>query len=511
MVKIILNNNYAQIKDLDDQSVISALDEHLSFFVQGANFTKAFQKGYWNRKLGKFTKWDGKNHLLGKDLKFRIGLLDRVKAFFKKCGVDCQIADKRPYITFGPKLSLKNVQSRDYQDRIHEACLKNMSGIVKSCTGSGKSISMARLVADTNIKTNIYVPGIDLLYQLQDMFAKVGIKAGIIGDGRAEVKKINIVSIWTACAAFNKKYEAMDDEDYLAKQDKISEANKAKVAKAIRAAQMCLYDECHMVATQTIKNISSESHAAKYVFGFSGTPWRDDQRDMEIEEICGSTIVEVTASELIKKKWLVPPKIHMLEVPEYTGKSDRYHSIYKEYIVENEERNNLVVKSAVKLFKSGRKVLILVKNIKHGEILLSMMPDDLVVYFIKGNVKSEDRNEIRQEFIDGGIDILIATVIYDQGIDITSLDSLILAGGGKSSGRTLQRIGRVIRKHSGKKDAIVIDFIDNAKYLLKHTAARIKTFKIEPGFSIKLPRNMKDANKKIKKASAQRLQKFERW
>jgi len=510
MVKIVVNNVSCQIEGLDDEQIISSLDERLSFFVQGAEFMAAYKKGWWDSKQKKWVKWDGYTHLLSKTLKFKTGLLNRVVSVLANCNIDPEIIDERKDVKFGKKRKLKNIESRDYQDRIHDACLKNMSGIVKSCTGSGKSISIARLIADTNIKTNIFVTSIDLLYQMHEVFEKVGIKAGVIGDGKAEVKKINIVSIWTACAALNKKYEAADEEDYLAKRDRIVAKNKSKIAKAIRSAQMNLFDECHMTACKTIKDISSESKAARYVFGFSGTPWRDDGRDLEIEAVCGQTIVEVTASELIKKGWLVKPTIHLVEVPEYSGQATKYPTIYKEYIAENEERNDLVIKATKKLVNSGKKTLILVKNIKHGELLLSMLPDDFVSYFVKGNVDSDTRNWVRQEFIDGGIDVIIATIIFDQGLDLPPLDSLVLAGGGKSSGRNLQRLGRILRKYPGKKDAIAIDFIDNAKYLLKHTAARINTYRREPAFEIKLPRKMKDAQKQIKK-KAKRMPKKEGW
>ena len=90
---------------------------------------------------------------------------------------------------------------------------------------------------------------------------------------------------------------------------------------------------------------------------------------------------------------------------------------------------------------------------------------------------------------DGNIQVLIASKIFDQGIDIPELDALILAGSGKSSGRALQRIGRVIRKSPGKKKAIVVEFFDNCKYLRDHSEARIKVYKSEPGFNIKMPKN----------------------
>jgi len=84
----------------------------------------------------------------------------------------------------------------------------------------------------------------------------------------------------------------------------------------------------------------------------------------------------------------------------------------------------------------------------------------------------------------GELDVLIASRIFDQGIDIPDLDALVLAGSGKSSARALQRIGRVIRKGKDKKDAIVVDFLDNCRYLRDHSMIRKKIYETEPGFKI---------------------------
>jgi superfamily II DNA or RNA helicase len=77
--------------------------------------------------------------------------------------------------------------------------------------------------------------------------------------------------------------------------------------------------------------------------------------------------------------------------------------------------------------------------------------------------------------------------VFDIGVDIPSLDALIMAGGGKSTVRVLQRIGRVIRPFPGKTDAMVMDFLDNARYLDKHSATRLAVYQAEPRFQIRLP------------------------
>lgn len=499
-IEILVGNIYCKLSGSIDTSVLSTIDQSLSFYVSGYQFSKAYKTGWYDNKTKKWSKWDGKNHLF-KNGKFLSGLLEKVKLVLKNASVPFKLVDMRESVPFGSQVNTNNIEQREYQQRVLEATLMHKGGIVQSATGSGKSVMITELIANTNVKTMVYVIGIDLLYQMHETFEKMlGTKVGIIGDGVADIRKINVCTVWTAAQALGEKYTPFDDEDISTKEH-FDSSNKEKIVKTIKAAQMVIYDECQMLAAKTLQTINLASNDAYYKFGFSGTPYRDDGADLLLEAVCGKVIVEVTASELIKKGFLVKPKIYFVNVPELDELPDNYQSIYKSYIVENEVRNNKIVDMANKLVKSGRKALILVKNIKHGEALLAKLKDDHVIYFVRGCIDSDERNRIRKEFLAGRLDIIIASVVFDQGIDLPNLDALILAGSGKSTGRTLQRLGRVIRQCPGKKDAIVIDFIDNAKYLSEHSRKRIEIYRREAEFDTRVPRpkEQKDGKEKGKK------------
>ena len=250
-----------------------------------------------------------------------------------------------------------------------------------------------------------------------------------------------------------------------------------------------IFDECQYAASETLQFLHRASVSAKHRFLLSGTPWRDSGDDILIEAVSGPKFCDVNATRLIKLDYLVPPDIHFINVPVMRGVGKKYHEVYKNYIVENDDRNDLIVKAARKLVKAGKRVLILVVRVQHGKILQDMFEEEFSIKFLDGAKSTKKRLEAIQDVKDGKIQILIASKIFDQGIDIPELDALILAGSGKSSGRALQRIGRVIRKSPGKTRAIVVEFFYNCKYLRDHSEARIKVYKSEPGFNIKMPKN----------------------
>lgn len=80
--------------------------------------------------------------------------------------------------------------------------------------------------------------------------------------------------------------------------------------------------------------------------------------------------------------------------------------------------------------------------------------------------------------------VLVATTLADEGLDLPSLDGLILAGGGKSPTRAYQRIGRALRPAPGKAGAEVLDFFDPAPYLEDHSLARLALYRHEPAFDV---------------------------
>ena len=70
------------------------------------------------------------------------------------------------------------------------------------------------LAAKYNVKTTIYVIGIELLYQMKSTIESLyDIEVGMVGGGHCDTsKKITIMTIWSAASAFNKKIKIIDND-----------------------------------------------------------------------------------------------------------------------------------------------------------------------------------------------------------------------------------------------------------------------------------------------------------
>lgn len=477
MITIYVGNAKCKMVGLRDDRLIRELDRHLSYTVQSYQFMR------------QNTGWDGRYRLFNKKSGvFPVGLLSMAESILKIQKVPYKIVDSRTDVKCGEPIGIDPNSvfiPRDYQIAAVEAAIKAGSGILRAATGAGKSLIIAMIAGHYNVKSVIYVIGKELLYQMKSTLeAALGIEVGIVGDGQCNiVDGVNICTIWSAAAAFNKKAKILDNDNTKGKKLK-KEKNQA-IRNLVNEAELFFVDECQYAAAETVQFLHRESESARYRFLLSGTPWREAGDDILIEAVSGPKFYDITATELIDKKWLVRPYITFVDIPTIRGVGKNYHEVYNNFIVNNDYRNFKIAEATKKMANAGRKVLILVTKVDHGDVIQGFLDPSLRTDNLNGSNSTNDRMRAIRRMKDGELDVLVASRIFDQGIDIPELDALILAGSGKSTARALQRIGRVIRRKEGKSNAVVLDFYDNCKYLREHSQARYKIYSTEPGFKIK--------------------------
>jgi superfamily II DNA or RNA helicase len=271
----------------------------------------------------------------------------------------------------------------------------------------------------------------------------------------------------------------------------------------LKDAEFIVVDESHCARAQTIQTILKYANAP-YVLGTSATPTRDEGDDLLIQAELGDIFYHISASTLIEKSWLVQPTIEYyyiynepLEFANGQPKpGEEFHAIYRNYIVENEKRNNIICEKAREMVKEGRKVLVLVDYLEaHGKLLEGML-EDINAEFLHAKVSSKKRRNLIHAFRDGLVDCMIATSLADEGLDVPIISGEILAGGRRGKTKVKQRVGRALRPYTGKKDAKVLDFIDDGKFVLEHSIARIASLKSEPLFKI-LAYNIPNGRKEL--------------
>jgi superfamily II DNA or RNA helicase/intein/homing endonuclease len=383
---------------------------------------------------------------------------------------------------FDPIVSIEETTTDNYDFVVPETHSFVSQGFVNHNT-----LIAAMMASHFGKRSIIYVIGKDLLHQIHRFFSNIfDHKIGIIGDGLCEIHDINVASVWTIGQALGleKSKILLDTID---SEDSIDKSKYRSILNLMREAKVHIFDECHLAACDTIQEIARKINP-EYVYGMSASPWRDDGADLLIEGIFGSTIVDISASYLIRGGFLVKPYIKFIEVPPLGITLPRkYPTVYKHYVIDNVIRNEKIITGAERMVDQGFKPLILYTRLNHGKKLFQDVSKKFPAMLLSGKDSQEIREQAKKRLETGEIQGIVASTIFDIGVDLPALSGLIIAGGGKSSVRACQRIGRVIRKHTGKACAAVLDFYDQACFLKQHSIIRYKIYSSEEEFDVTWP------------------------
>lgn len=427
-----------------------------SFFIKRNNPNANTRIDFWNQRKQTLP------------LGFYYGLLKTLNDYaeYKKIPINIKTIDHR--IVNGEKVKmpeqfLNGIKLRDYQKEAVQKFLEKKIGILEIGTGGGKTLCAAECIRRLGYKTLFVVDKIELLKQTKKrMQDALGIEIGQLGGGVEEFKDVTVATIQTLIK-------------------NVKDINYIKYFKSVR---FVIFDETHKVAARSYVKIGRMLSGADYRLGISGTAFRDDGNDMMINAVTGYKLYDLSSKVLIEKGWLVRPTIRFIkdymreeDVREIKQKSsdrledgtpENYLNYYQSFIVENDKRNDIIYRLTED--NKDKKILILVKLIDHGNLLEKMIPGSR---YLHGSIGKKEREDMFEQFVDGSFNVLISTIsIFSEGIDIPSLDMVINASANKGDVKTIQVLGRILRKMEGKDDALYMDFMDNERFFEKASMSR---------------------------------------
>lgn len=475
------NESKIKVGNLDLDLSLS-LREYFSFFVEGAQWSPKYKAGLWSGRINLF---DSKTSTLP------YGLFENLKSYLNKHNynyvVDSAIQQfDFSYITdqyisdLVEELGCPN-KPRDYQLDAVKTLLNQNKAIYLLPTGSGKSFCyylicqiLMKEIFDSRIL--IIVPNVSLVEQMEYDFIDYDINSGIIKD---HIHKI-----------YSGKSKTTDKRIVISTYQSLKELKDKSFFESFNTV---IVDEVHK-CTQSSSDVKVITEilqercvCSKFRFGMSGSINDGKVNEIQLTSIIGSIFDSVKTKDLIEQNVLTDIKIKILLL-KYD--EDTIRKAYKmeysdemKYIMSQKNR----LKFILKLFKKiNSNSLIIFRNIDYGKLIfkyLKQVYPDRSIYYVDGTVPAEEREKIRLS-IEGHEDaIIVASMpVFSTGINIPKLKYLIFAQSLKSKITLIQSIGRTLRKHKDKDQAVVIDLVDDFEYKrkknysLKHALERIKQY-----------------------------------
>jgi len=217
-----------------------------------------------------------------------------------------------------------------------------------------------------------------------------------------------------------------------------------------------LCDECRHVAAFTFEKILRAAKA-RYVYGLSATPVRQDGHQPIIFMQCGPVHYRVDAKSQADKRSFdhyAIPRFIRTRLPAVRKIQDAYAGI-----VNNDARNGLIISDAAGLPREGRTPLLLTERREHAERLagrLRGMAEHIFLLVGTGSQKEKrEKLSALREAPPGESLVVTATGKYvGEGFDEPRLDTILLSMPISWKGTLAQYAGRLHRSCAGKQERL---------------------------------------------------------
>lgn len=227
-----------------------------------------------------------------------------------------------------------------------------------------------------------------------------------------------------------------------------------------------IIDECHHMVTKQYKAIV-DYFKPQFLLGLTATPERMDGKN--IYEICDYNVpYQISLKEAINKGLLVPFHYYgIYDETDYSGlrivKGHYEEQELNQAYIGNVRRYDLIYKYYRK-YRSSRAIGFCCSR-QHAEDMAKEFCkrgiSAVAVYSGENGEYAEERNEAIKKLKNGEIHVIFSVDMFNEGVDIASLDMVMFLRPTESPIVFLQQLGRGLRIYKGKQYLNVLDFIGN--------------------------------------------------
>ena len=348
---------------------------------------------------------------------------------------------------------------RQPQLRAFDALVANDNGVLAATTAFGKTVVAAALIAHRSRNTLVLVHRRELLTQWVERlssFLSIDAKQiGIVGGGKKKPTGIIDVALIQSLVRDGEVDDIVGNYGHL------------------------IVDECHHLSAASFELVARRSKA-RYVVGLSATVARKDGHHPIIFMQCGPVRHRVDARVQAAERGIrhrARDRSTKFELPASLASAERpsMPAIYAA-LAQDEGRNDLIFDDVLKSLEARRSPILLTERKDHLDYLqqkFSPFVKNLVV--LRGGMSAKDRKQANTALnvADDDERLILAIGRYiGEGFDDPRLDTLFLTMPIAWKGTLAQYVGRLHRQHDGKRDVLVVDYVDSTVPVLARMAAK---------------------------------------
>lgn len=226
-----------------------------------------------------------------------------------------------------------------------------------------------------------------------------------------------------------------------------------------------IIDEAHHVGSDILYNKLKEFNS-KYLVGLTATPERSDQKSI-VNFFNDTKPIQISFSDAINNQLICPFNYFVVyDNTEYNDKMTK-KAIYKN--LSSDSRKKIVLDTLkTKVFTEIRAICFCI-NKKHAIEMSSFFNENgYKSEVLIGESKTNTRNNVKERLSnpknhDDYLDIICVVDLYNEGVDIPDVNTILLLRPTNSKIIFTQQLGRGLRKSPNKDVLTVFDFVGNSE------------------------------------------------
>lgn len=242
----------------------------------------------------------------------------------------------------------------------------------------------------------------------------------------------------------------------------------ARLRAALRPG-LVIYDECHHAPADDNLRVLRELGCFEAdwdgtLVGFTATTARGDGK--ALERVFEQIVYARTLPEMIAEGYLVPlrgyrvaTQADLTRITAPRGDADLREDELAE-AVDIEARNALVARSIQELARDRRTVAFCVTVAHAQNLRRSLAALGVRAAAVYGDMPGDVRAQVLADFAAGRIQVVTNVAVLTEGFDDPGVSCVAMARPTRSEGMYAQCVGRGTRLAEGKRDCLVLDFVD---------------------------------------------------
>ncbi|MFA6872189.1 MAG: DUF3427 domain-containing protein [Bacteroidaceae bacterium] len=240
-----------------------------------------------------------------------------------------------------------------------------------------------------------------------------------------------------------------------------------------------IIDEAHHVMAKTYQPLLTYFQPA-ILLGMTATPERaDDYRNGSITQFFGNQIsAEIRLADALNNHLLSPFKYFgvsdSVDLRSIKWRGGRYDAeeLTKVY-TENDRRTGVILDAMQRYLPNTQqaRALCFCVNKEHARYMCAkfQLAGLKAEYFVSNDYTVKSRRGLIKQLNEGKINYLFVVDIFNEGVDIPNVDTVLFLRPTESLTIYLQQLGRGLRKAVGKAFVTVLDFVGQARAEFNYT------------------------------------------